>query len=101
MFNREQVNADSLSYFNGDELAANVFTTKYALKSKNGKYLESNPNQMHQRIAKEFARIEAKFGGDAELDYDTIYNDIKNFGYIVPQGSPMYGIGNTETVASL
>ena len=101
MYNRQEVNAESLQYFKGDELAANVFTTKYALKTKDGKYLENNPDQMHKRIAKEFARIEAKFGGESALSYDTIYNDIKDFKYIVPQGSPMYGIGNNETVASL
>ena len=64
MYSREEVNKSSLEYFKGDELAANVFATKYALKSKDGKYLESNPEQMHKRIAAEFARIEAKFGGD-------------------------------------
>ena len=101
MYSREEVNKSSLEYFKGDELAANVFATKYALKSKDGKYLESNPEQMHKRIAAEFARIEAKFGGDNALNYETIYNDIVNFGYIVPQGSPMYGIGNNETIASL
>jgi len=101
MYSREEVNKSSLEYFKGDELAANVFATKYALKSKDGKYLESNPEQMHKRIAAEFARIEAKFGGDNALSYETIYNDIVNFGYIVPQGSPMYGIGNNETIASL
>ena len=101
MYSKQEVNNESLSYFNGDELAANVFTTKYALKTKTGDYLENNPDQMHQRIAAEFARIEAKFGGESALSYDTIYNDIKDFKYIVPQGSPMYGIGNNETIASL
>jgi len=101
MYNREEVNKSSLQYFNGDELAANVFTTKYALKSKSGEYLETTPDDMHKRIAKEFARIESKFGGESALNYETIYNDIKDFKYIVPQGSPMYGIGNNETVASL
>jgi ribonucleoside-diphosphate reductase alpha chain len=101
MYNREEVNKSSLEYFNGDELAANVFTTKYALKSKSGEYLETTPDDMHKRIAKEFARIESKFGGESALDFQTIYNDIKDFKYIVPQGSPMYGIGNNETVASL
>lgn len=101
MYNREEVNKSSLEYFNGDELAANVFTTKYALKSKSGEYLETTPDDMHKRIAKEFARIESKFGGESALNYETIYNDIKDFKYIVPQGSPMYGIGNNETVASL
>ena len=101
MYNKQDVNKASLEYFGGDELAANVFTTKYALKTKDGGYLETTPDQMHQRIAAEFARIEAKFGGDSALSYDTIYNDIKDFKYIVPQGSPMYGIGNNETLASL
>jgi ribonucleoside-diphosphate reductase alpha chain len=101
MYNKEQVNKESINYFNGDELAANVFTTKYALKTKEGKYLETTPDQMHQRLAKEFARIEARHGGDGALDYDTIYNHIKNFGTIVPQGSPMYGIGNNEVNVSL
>jgi len=101
MYNKQDVNKASLEYFGGDELAANVFTTKYALKTKDGGYLETTPDQMHQRIAAEFARIEAKFGGESALSYDTIYNDIKDFKYIVPQGSPMYGIGNNETLASL
>jgi ribonucleoside-diphosphate reductase alpha chain len=101
MYSREDVTKDSLQYFKGDELAANVFTSKYALKTKDGKYLETNPDQMHQRIAKEFARIEAKFGSESALSYETIYNDIANFGHIVPQGSPMYGIGNTEVNVSL
>jgi len=101
MYSREEVNKSSLEYFGGDELAANVFTTKYALKSKSGEYLETTPDDMHKRIAKEFARIESKFGGESALDFETIYNDIKDFKYIVPQGSPMYGIGNNETIASL
>lgn len=101
MFSREDVNKASLEYFKGDELAANVFTTKYALKTKDGKYLETTPDDMHKRIAKEFARIEAKFGGENALSYKTIYDDIANFGYIVPQGSPMYGIGNNEVNVSL
>ena len=101
MYNKQEVIDKSLKYFNGDELAANVFTTKYALRNKQGTYEETTPDDMHVRLAKEFARIEAKFGGEAQLDYQTIYNDIKNFGFIVPQGSPMYGIGNNETVASL
>lgn len=101
MYSKQEVNNESLSYFNGDELAANVFTTKYALKTKTGDYLENNPDQMHKRIAAEFARIEAKFGSESALSYDKIYEDIKDFKYIVPQGSPMYGIGNNETLASL
>jgi len=100
MFNKDQVNQASLKYFDGDELAANVFTTKYALKTKKGEYLESTPDDLHKRLAKEFARIERKYEGQS-LDEDTIYNHLKNFGEIVPQGSPMYGIGNNEVNVSL
>ena len=100
MFNKDQVNQASLKYFDGDELAANVFTTKYALKTKKGEYLESTPDDLHKRLAKEFARIEKKYEGQS-LDEDTIYNHLKNFGEIVPQGSPMYGIGNNEVNVSL
>jgi len=101
MYSKEEVNKASLEYFNGDELAANVFTTKYALKTKDGKYLEKTPTDMHRRLAKEFARIEAKYGGDGQLDEDTIYNHFERFGEIVPQGSPMYGVGNNEVNVSL
>ena len=100
MYNKEEVNTASSKYFNGDELAANVFMTKYALKTKKGEYLESTPDDMHKRLAKEFARIESRYQSNA-LDYDTIYNHLKNFGEIVPQGSPMYGIGNNEVNVSL
>ena len=100
MFNKDQVNQASLKYFDGDELAANVFTTKYALKTKKGEYLETTPDDMHRRLAKEFARIERKYEGQS-LDENTIYNHLKNFGEIVPQGSPMYGIGNNEVNVSL
>jgi len=88
-------------YFGGDELAANVWLTKYALKDKNGKVLEETPDEMHNRIASEFARIEDKFGGDNQLSREQIYDLIKNFKYIVPQGSPMMGIGNNHVNVSL
>lgn len=101
MYNKQEVMEDSLTYFQGDELAANVFMTKYALKTKQGQYLEKTPAQMHQRLAREFARIEKKFGGAGEMDYETIYNDIADFAYIVPQGSPMFGVGNDLVIASL
>ncbi len=101
MYNREQVNKASLEYFSGDELAANVFTTKYALKNTKGEYVELTPNDMHRRLAKEFARIEARYGGEDALTEDKIYSYIKDFKYIVPQGSPMFGIGNGFVNASL
>ena len=89
------------NYFNGDELASNVWLTKYALKDKSGKVLEETPDDMHNRIASEFARIEEKFGGENALSREQIYDLIKNFDYIVPQGSPMMGIGNNHVNVSL
>ena len=75
------------NYFNGDELASNVWLTKYALKDKSGKVLEQTPDDMHERLASEFARIEEKFGGENALSKEQIFDLIKNFDYIVPQGS--------------
>ena len=91
----------SLKYFNGDELAANVFLTKYALKDKAGKILEDTPSAMHDRLAEEFSRIEEKFGGKRQLSYDEIRDSFENFQYIVPQGSVMFGCGNAHVHASL
>jgi ribonucleoside-diphosphate reductase alpha chain len=91
----------TLEYFNGDELATNVFMTKYALKNKKGELVEKTPDDMHKRLAKEFARIEDKFGGPSQLSEETIYDLFKDFKYIVPQGSPMMGIGNDYVNVSL
>ncbi len=101
MYNRQEVLDASLKYFKGDELAANVFMTKYALKNKQGTYEEATPDDMHKRLASEFARIEAKFGGAGQLSYEQILDDIKDFKHIVPQGSPMFGVGNNFSIASL
>jgi ribonucleoside-diphosphate reductase alpha chain len=98
MYSYDQVMAETLSYFNGNELSANVFINKYALRDDEGNLLESNPDQMHWRIAKEFARIEKnKFQNP--LSEDDIYGYIKQFKRIIPQGSPMYGIGNPKAVS--
>ena len=101
MYNKEEVNKASLEYFKGDELAASVFTSKYALKNKEGKFVELTPKDLHRRLAKEFARIEAKYGGSTALDEETIFQHLDHFGDIVPQGSPMYGIGNDFVNVSL
>ena len=101
MFDKELVQGETLRYFGGDELAKNVFLTKYCLKNKNGDFLERSPDDMHRRLSKEFARIEAKFGGDRSLSEKEIYEHLKDFKYIVPQGSPMMGIGNNEINVSL
>jgi len=89
-----------VSYFEGDELAAKVFLDKYALKDNDGNLLEETPDQMHRRIAKEFARIEKENHIDP-LTEDQIFALLHKFKYIVPQGSPMFGIGNNHQVVSL
>ena len=89
----------SLEYFNGDELAARVWVNKYAVKDSFGTIYEKSPEQMHWRIANEIARIEKKYKNP--LSAEEIFNLLDHFKYIVPQGSPMTGIGNDHQVASL
>ena len=89
----------SLDYFTGDELAAKVWVSKYALKDAFGNIYEKSPDDMHKRIAKEVARIEAKYANP--LSEKELYDLLDRFKYIVPQGSPMTGIGNNFQVASL
>lgn len=89
----------SLEYFKGDELAARVWASKYALKNSEGVYYEKTPDDMHHRIASELARIESKYPNG--MDEQTIFGLLKDFKYIVPQGSPMAGIGNDQQVGSL
>ena len=89
----------SLEYFQGDELAANVFVTKYALTDKTGKIHEQTPSAMHKRMAKEFSRIESKYPNP--LTEDEVFDLLENFKYVVPQGSPMSGIGNPYQIQSL
>jgi ribonucleotide reductase alpha subunit len=97
--NYEKAFAQSLKYFNGDELAANVFLSKYALTDQEGDIKEATPNDMHKRISSEFARIEAKYPNP--MSEDEIYKLLKDFKYIVPQGSPMSAIGNDYQIQSL
>lgn len=92
----------SLEYFEQDELAAKVFVDKYALRDNDNNILERNPEQMHRRIAREFARIEAKkFKISKPFTEDEIFALLDRFKYIVPQGSPMFGIGNQHQLVSL
>jgi len=95
----DEVRAASVEYFNGDELAADVFATKYALVDRAGDYKETTPDQMHHRMAREFARIEQKY--DNPLDVEEIYSLFKDFRFIVPQGSPMSGVGNPYQIQSV
>lgn len=91
----------SIEYFDGDELAAKVFVDKYALKDKNGKLLEETPTDMHRRLAKEFARVEAKKFGDNALSEEKIFGYLDGFKSIVPGGSVMFGCGNYNSYSTL
>lgn len=98
-YSQDEVYKASLRYFHNDDLAARVWLNKYALKDSKGLIYELTPNDMHRRIAKEIARVEARYPN--ALSEDKIFDLIKNFKYIVPQGSPMAGIGNPFQIASL
>ncbi|OFY39439.1 MAG: ribonucleoside-diphosphate reductase, adenosylcobalamin-dependent [Bacteroidetes bacterium GWF2_40_14] len=95
----EEAMAASLEYFKGDELAASVWIGKYAMKDSFGNLFEHSPEDMHWRLANEFARIEEKFPNP--LTAKEVYDLLKEFKYIVPQGGPMTGIGNNHQIASL
>lgn len=88
-----------VQYFGGDELAAKVFLNKWALKGKNGELYEKTPDDMHKRLAREFARIESKYPNP--LSEQEIYELLKDFKYNIPAGSPSSGIGNNIQVQSL
>ncbi|MCF8332683.1 MAG: adenosylcobalamin-dependent ribonucleoside-diphosphate reductase [Bacteroidales bacterium] len=95
----EEVYEAATAYFNGDTLAASVWMNKYALKDSEGKLYEKTPDEMHHRIAGELTRIENKY--PEPLTEKEIYETLKGFKYIVPQGSPMAGIGNPFQISSL
>ncbi|MDE6277641.1 MAG: adenosylcobalamin-dependent ribonucleoside-diphosphate reductase, partial [Muribaculaceae bacterium] len=89
----------SREYFGGDELAARVWVSKYALKDSYGNIYELTPADMHGRLAREIVRIEEKY--PSPMSYDDVYGLLEGFRYVVPQGSPMSGIGNGYQVGSL
>ena len=95
----EEAYEASVKYFGGDELAARVWVSKYALKDSEGNIYELTPSDMHHRIASELARIEAHYPNP--MSEKDIYSLLDNFDYIVPQGSPMAGIGNNFQTGSL
>ncbi len=99
IYSYDEAYAATLKYFDGDELAARVWVSKYALKDSYGNIYELTPDDMHHRIASEIARIEAKYPNP--MSHDEVFSYLKDFRYIVPQGSPMSGIGNTYQVGSL
>ncbi len=86
-------------YFGGDDLAAKVWASKYALKDSFGNLYEKTPDEMHRRLASEIHRVEKKYPNP--LPVETIYRAFKDFKYIIPQGGPMTGIGNDYQIASL
>ena len=98
-YSYQQAYEASLKYFDGDELAARVWATKYALKDSFGHLYELTPDDMHHRIAREIARIENKYPNP--LSEERLFELMSHFRYIVPQGSPMAGIGNNFQVGSL
>jgi ribonucleoside-diphosphate reductase alpha chain len=97
-YTREEAHAETLRYFNGDELATSITVDKYLL-SDDETYYESNPDQKHRRLAREFARVENKYLNP--LSEDEIYYLLKDYRYVIPQGSPMAGIGNPFQTMSL
>lgn len=115
VYTYEEVLNSSLSYFNNDELAATTWINKYAVKNSDGEYLENTPDQMHKRMAKQFGRIESKYNQKETsienfstygkkrkpLNEKSIYNLFKDFKYVIPQGSVMFGLGNDQIIASL
>lgn len=98
-YSYEEAFEASKVYFNGDELAANVFINKYALKDSHGHIFEKTPDDMHRRMAREIARAEKKY--ENPMSEEEIYLLMKDFKFIVPQGGPMTGIGNKYQIASL
>lgn len=99
MYTYDEVFATCKEYFNGDELATTVLINKYLLRDKDGNLLENHPNQMFERISNEFFRIELKYKNS--LSKEEIFDALKDFKYIIPQGSPLFGIGNNNQLTSL
>lgn len=99
VFTHEEAMTASTEYFDGDELAATVFVTKYALRNEAGELMEKTPTDMHRRLAREFARIELKYPNP--MSEDEIFALLDKFRYIVPQGSPMSAVGNPTQIQSL
>ena len=99
IYTYDQAYEASLKYFDGDALAAQVWVSKYALKDSDGNIFELTPDDMHRRLARELARIEARY--PEGMTEDEIFELLRGFKYVVPQGSPMAGIGNDMQVGSL
>ncbi len=115
VYTTEEVKASCTAYFSGDDLAISTWMDKYAMKNDEGEFLELSPDDMHRRLAKEFARIEKKYTSEnkhrtqlseygrnrKKLDEEAIYKLFQRFRYVIPQGSVMTSLGNPHTIASL
>lgn len=101
MYTYEEAYKSTLQYFNGAELPTKIYLDKYALRNKENELVEKDPSDTHKRLASEFARIEKKKFGDQAYSYEFIYDLFKDFKYIIPQGSPLYGIGNKEQYVTI
>lgn len=99
VYTKEHVKSQTLKYFNGNDLSADVWMQKYALKNYNEEFLEETPDDMHKRLAAHLAAVEAKY--PSPLTEDEIYQYLKDFQYIILQGSPMSAIGNPYKIQSL
>ncbi len=99
IYTKEEIFKEVVAYFGGDELAAGVWIDKYALKDKDGHIKERTPEDMHHRLAGEFARIERRY--IHPMSEELIFSLFDHFKYIIPQGSPMAGIGNHDQIVSL
>ena len=99
IYSHDEAVEASIQYFKGDELAARVWANKYALKDSFGNLFEKTPDDMHHRLAREIHRVEMKYKNP--LSEELLFNILKDFKYIVPQGGPMTGIGNDFQIASL
>jgi ribonucleoside-diphosphate reductase alpha chain len=99
IYTYEEAVAATKEYFKGDEMAANVWVTKYAMKDSFGNIFERTPDDMHRRLANEFARIERQY--ENPMSAEEIFELLKDFKYVIPQGGPMTGIGNDYQIASL
>ena len=98
-YKHEQVFEAATKYFGGDTLAANVWMNKYALKDSENRFYELTPDEMHKRLANEIIRIEKKYKNP--MTFDSVFEVLKDFKYIIPAGSPMAGVGNDNQISSL
>ena len=100
-YNYKEVYDSTLSYFNGDELATNVWITKYCRTevddSGNTLYFEKTPTDMFRRIAREITRAGMKYNNP--LTEDEVFNLINDYKYILFAGRPMAGIGVDDAVS--